>query len=157
MELKNVNPKRWQCCNKQSKRGQLLFFENCRNQFQKQTSYVAFLSKRCHDCPKKNLHIIHFSNQHWMNKCFPYYSTRDKIDNFLKVFWFFCKCPIFSLFCLGPHNFVFELLVKKKNYTFTKLVHSYTSKKSFKKSQWKIDIVEPCPNFQLSHVWTMNL
>jgi hypothetical protein len=61
MELKNINPNGNNVGASNLINVNFLFFENCENWVQKQTSQVIF-SKRCYDCPKKEFLIL-FTSQ----------------------------------------------------------------------------------------------
>jgi hypothetical protein len=38
-----------------------------------ETNITCYFSKRCYNCPKNKIpHIVHLTNQYWMNKRFPY-------------------------------------------------------------------------------------
>jgi hypothetical protein len=67
MELENVNPNGGNVVASNLIKVNFFFLKNCENCFKKQRSYVIF-PIRCHDCPKNKIpHIIHLTNQHWMN------------------------------------------------------------------------------------------
>jgi hypothetical protein len=71
MELKKINPNGDNVVVSNQINIFFYFLKNCENWVQKQRSYVIF-STRCHDCPKnKRPHIVHLTNQHWMNQSFP--------------------------------------------------------------------------------------
>jgi hypothetical protein len=45
-----------------------MFFENCENRVQRQTFCVIFKNV-CHECPQNKIpHIVHLTNQHWMDQ-----------------------------------------------------------------------------------------
>jgi hypothetical protein len=72
MEFKNVNPNNDNVVPSNLNNTNFLILENCENWVQKQTLYVIF-SIRCHDCPKNKIpHIVHLTNQHWMNQSYPF-------------------------------------------------------------------------------------
>jgi hypothetical protein len=89
--------------------------------------HLLFVCWRCLDCPKiKFPHIIHLTNQHWMNQRFPYrYGSiphQNKHYNFLKVFDVFVAAWTSSTFSLGIITF-FLRIWWKNNYIFPKIVH----------------------------------
>jgi hypothetical protein len=68
---KNVNPNGDNVVISNVDNISFLIFENCENWVKKKTLYVIF-STRCLDYPKNEIpHIVHLTNQHWMNQSFP--------------------------------------------------------------------------------------
>jgi hypothetical protein len=164
MELKNANPNSENVGGSNLINVNFLIFEDCEIWVQKQRSYVIF-STIYHDCLKNKItHIVHLTNQHWMNQSFPCIYGSILQERKIKIFFgsfssVFVATRTTRKKCLWNHNFFSKDPVekkekRKKEYSYKACTYPHLQKK-IQKISMKIDIIRSCPNFQLSLIGTL--
>ena len=140
-ELKNVNPNGDNVVANNLSNIKFSFFQE--NWIKKQNSYAIF-SDRCHGYPIP--HYVHFTNQHWMNKSSSYrcgpMPWEKNLMNFGSYFGVLVAAWTSRKNHLGHHNLFLKIQWKIKSTPLQSQCISIPSKKSFKKSQWKLALQE---------------